>query len=254
MTPPSIEGNHTTENANMDRALDTLSLEEKLPEPDKKVTLVLNVATDYVAGQGVGLGITLRVKCSKTGNHIPGILGKQEWRQGITHERFAAENIATSARAHMLAFCRAMGIARQTFRQESVKSARINKVKIVSAEANVVDMMRNGPASLREVKDRRMIRSVLAGITKLEKLGLEVEIAHDESGEMVKATKTAKQKGRKACRSRRKFYAAQKNRAQVVLPEQEAGTGTEVSNFEPLWRVLLRKKERRLHDRGTAET
>lgn len=235
----------------MDLKLNILSLKQISPDTEK-VTLVLNVAIDYVARQGVGIGITLRAESSKTGNHVRGIFGKKEkkeWRQGITHDRFAAENIATSSRAHMLAFCRAMGIARQTLRQDPVKAARTNMIKIASASSTAVDMVRShlpdGPGLLQDVEpvqDRRMIGAVLAGIKKLEKLGLEVEITHDNSGHMVKATKIAKQKGRKACQSRRKFYAAQKSRTQTHVLEQQAVSG--VSNFEPLWRVLLRKKER----------
>jgi hypothetical protein len=80
-----------------------------------------------------------------------------------------------------------------------------------STVVDLIDFHRNhGPESLENVistNDRSMIERVLKGIRELSRRGVDVAIVEDRPESSSKETRKAKtmsrQKGRKACRSRR---------------------------------------------------
>lgn len=182
------------------------------------LSLILHTAIDFVHLQGIGIGIIQRAPTGAArNNRIP--IEKRKY--SVKRGQFSTENVKTRKRAYMFAFLHAMGLARGTIRRRRTTTLRFQKVTVLCDSLAVVDLVNfhrdHGPESLEGVKsanDREMIKRVLTGIRELSRRGVEVVIAEDgeegSSKEGMKAKTMARQRGRKACRSRR---LAQQNAA-----------------------------------------
>lgn len=176
-----------------------------------RLSLVLHTAVDFVPLQGIGIGIVQRAPTGAARNNIIPI---EERKYSVKRSQFSAENVKTRERAHMFAILHAMGLARGTIKRRCTPTLRIQKVMVLCDSSTVVDLVNfhrdHGPESLGSVistNDRSMITRVLTGIRELSRRGVHVAIAEDgqerSSKETGKAKTMARQKGRKACRSRR---------------------------------------------------
>ncbi|KAI6083555.1 hypothetical protein F4821DRAFT_244573, partial [Hypoxylon rubiginosum] len=123
----------------------------------------------------------------------------------------------------MLTMLHALGLARTTIKRGFPRGVQLQGVTVYSESAR--DVLRvnhhieQGPDSLQDVKsanDRKMIGKVLAAVRKLSRPGLHVSISVTGNGGDIdpagkKARTLARQKGRKACRSRHRLRLAQQN-------------------------------------------
>ncbi|KAH8725624.1 hypothetical protein GQ44DRAFT_739450 [Phaeosphaeriaceae sp. PMI808] len=129
-----------------------------------RLSLVLHTAVDFVPLQGIGIGIVQRAPTGAARNNIIPI---EKRKYSVKRSQFSAENVKTRERAYMFAILHAMGLARGTIKRRCTATLRIQKVMVL----------------------------------------FDVAIAEDgqesSSKETIKAKTMARQKGRKACRSRR---------------------------------------------------
>ena len=116
----------------------------------------------------------------------------------------------------MYAISMALSLAHETFKKHDIPdSVEVHKITVFSESPEVVRLfgthIEGAPASLKDVgnrDDRRTIKGVVAKARKLARCGI-VDIAivvndgKDEEGEQ-KAKVMARQKGRVACRARRR--------------------------------------------------
>lgn len=162
-------------------------------------------------GQGIGIGIVQRAPTDAARNNI---LPIEKRKYGARRRHFSAENVKTRERAHMFAVLHAMGLVRGTIRRQCTTTLRIGRATVLCASSAVVNLISfhrdHGPESLKEVRstnDHSMIKRVLIGIRALLRRGVDVAIAEDgqesNSKDTMKARTMARQKGNKACRSRR---------------------------------------------------
>lgn len=132
----------------------------------------------------------------------------------MKRSQFTAENVKTTKRAYMFAILLAIGLARRTIKRRRTTTLRAQEVTVLCGSPTVVDLVNlrraHGPENLESVRsmnDRSMIKRVLKGIRELLRRRVYVAIAEDgqksSSKEANKAKTMARQKGRKACRSRR---------------------------------------------------
>jgi len=186
-----------------------------------QLVLVLHTAVDYVYAQGVGIGLVQRAECATTGIIKNDIIQTEERKYSIKRENFAVENVKTPERALMLALLHALGLACSTIKRRP-KTVQLQKVTILSSSPTIVQIVnhhiKHAPKSLEDVastNDRLMIKRVVAGVRRLSHHGLEVSISiavfdrEDEIGETARTM--ARQRGRKACRSRRQLRLTQNN-------------------------------------------
>lgn len=202
------------------------------------LVLVLHTAVDYVHAQGVGIGLVQRAECATTGIIKNGIIQTEERKYSIKRENFAVENVKTPKRALMLALLHALGLACATIKRRCPKTVQLQRVTILSSSPTIVQIVnhhvKNAPKSLEDVastNDRSMIKRVVAKVRRLSHYGLEVSIAvfdrEDEKGE--RARTMARQRGRKAFRSRRQLRLAQDDtatEAQHTVGDEAALEGT----------------------------
>lgn len=176
-----------------------------------RLSLVLHTAIDFVPLQGIGIGIVQRAPTGAARNNIIPI---EKRKYSVKRCQFSAENVKTRERAYMFAILHAMGLARGTIKRRCTTTLRIQKVMVLCGSSTVVDLVNfhrdHGPESLERVistNDRSMVKRVLTGIRELSRRGVDVAITEDgqesSSKETIKAKTMARQKGRKACRSRR---------------------------------------------------
>lgn len=193
---------------------------EKRSEPIPLV-MVLHTAVDYLYGQGAGIGVVQRAECATTGIIRNQIIPNQERRYGITREKLGVENVKTAERAQMLALVHALGLALGlaygTIKQGRSRAFQPQKVTVFSASVKAVQTInhhiKQASNSLRDVastNDRSIIKRVIARVQRLSRCGLEVVISiSDGKGKAAEKARTlARQRGRKACKSRRRLRLA----------------------------------------------
>jgi hypothetical protein len=166
--------------------------------------LNLHTAVDFVRAQGVGIGIV---------QHATPSTGIVERKLGITRDHFTRENVKTPRRAHMLTILHALGLARGTVKRHGIQ---VQKVTVFCNEATVCRQITwyisHGVKALEEdvasANDRAMIKRVVVAVRELTKRGIEISVvlaeAENENKEAAKTKRLARQKGRKACQSRRR--------------------------------------------------
>lgn len=203
-----------------------------------QLVLVLHIVVDYVYAQGVGISLVQQAECATTGIIKNDIIQTEERKYSIKRENFTGENVKTPNRALMLALLHALGLARSTVKRRCSKTVQLQKVTILSGSPTVIQIVnhhiKHAPKSLEDVastNDRSMIKRVVAGVRKLSNYGLEVSIAvfgeEDETGKTARTM--AKQRGRKACRSRRQLQLASDDtstEAQHTVGDEAALEGT----------------------------
>jgi predicted MarR family transcription regulator len=203
-----------------------------------QLVLVLHTAVDYVYAQGVGISLVQRAECATTGIIKNDIIQTEERKYSIKRENFTVENIKTPNRALMLALLHALGLARGTIKRHCSKTVQLQEVTIHSSSPAIIQIVnhhiKHAPKSLEDVastNDRSMIKRVVAGVRKLSHYGLKVSIAvfgtEDETGKTARTM--ARQRGRKACRSRRQLRLASDDtstEAQHTVGDEAALEGT----------------------------
>ena len=203
-----------------------------------QLVLVLHTAVDYVYAQGVGIGLVQRAECATTGIIKNGIIQTEKRKFSIKRENFVVENVKTPERALMLALLHGLGLAGGTIKRRCPKTVQLQRVTILSSSPTIVQIVnhhiKHAPKSLEDVastNDRSMIKRVVAGVRRLSHHGLEVSIAvfgrEDETGETARTI--ARQRGRKACRSRRQLRLTQNDtstEAQHTVGDEAALEGT----------------------------
>jgi hypothetical protein len=176
-----------------------------------ELSLVLHTAIDFLHRQGIGIGIVRRAPIGAARNNIIPITKR---KYSVKGSLFTAENVKTPKRAYMFAIILAMGLARGTIKRRCTKTLKIQKVTVLCESSAVVELVKfhrdKAPESLDSVistNDRAMIKRVLTGVQELSRRGVDVVIAEDglETGskETMRVETMARQKGTKACRSRR---------------------------------------------------
>ena len=203
-----------------------------------RLSLVLHTAIDFVPCQGIGVGIIQR---SPTGAARNNIFPIEKRKYSVKRSQFSAENVKTQNRAYMFAILHAMGLARGTIKRRCTATIRIRSVTVLCDSSTVVDLIAfhrdHSPASLENVRstnDRSMIKRVLKGIRELSRRagGVDVVIAEngqESSSKETRKTKTmARQKGRKACRSRRQ--AQRIASIETETAGNQTGSGAEQSS------------------------
>ncbi|KAH3942595.1 hypothetical protein HBI56_169320 [Parastagonospora nodorum] len=173
-------------------------------------SLVLHTAVDFVHKQGIGIGVVQRAPIGAARNNIIPITKR---KYSVKGSQFTSENVKTPKRAYMFAIILAMGLARGTIKRRCTKTLKIRKVTVLCESSAVVELVNfhrdKAPESLDCVistNDCAMIKRVLVGVRELSRRGVDVVIAEDGleigSKETMRAETMARQKGRKACRSR----------------------------------------------------
>lgn len=194
-------------------------MDESISKPTQ-LALVLHAAVDYVYGQGAGLGIVQRAECATSGIIKSHLIPSQERSYGLTREKLTLENAKTVERAQMLVLVHALGLAYGSCKRCPLKSICFQKVVIFLDSPRVVEKInhRINQASdsfqdITSTNDRSMLMRVINGVQRLSRNGLEVTITvpskKENSGE--RARTIARQKGRKACKSRRRLRLLQNN-------------------------------------------
>lgn len=185
------------------------------PEPSR---VCLYTAVDYLYGQGAGIGIVLRAENTSRTTGMKGpTIPTQERNFSVTREQLGPENVKTAGRAEMLALVHALGLAYGTIRRLRTRVDRPQEVTVLCRSPKVVQTVnyhvKHASDSFREVasaNDRSMIKRVVTSVRRLSRRGLQVSIAlscgDNEPGE--RAQTMARQRGRKACKSRRQLQLA----------------------------------------------
>lgn len=220
-----------------------------IDKPPRAVQLVLHAEVDYVHRQGLGIGIVQQVermvqygaKKARAEHASP----TKEQKYSIKRENFRAQNVKTEERAYMLALLHALGMAYDTVRKNGTKgSSHVDEVVVAMSSPAVVETVdyhiQNAPKSLKlvtKMNDRLMIARVVKAMkNKLFRRGVNISIAvadeHDTTVERARASARArtlaKQRGSKACKSRRQRMRAQNDNPTEDLtadpndPEMEA--------------------------------
>jgi len=205
--------------------------------PEKvKLELLLHTAVDHVKGQGVGIGILQQARCAKTGALTPELLPTEERRYGITRASFPTENVKTRERAELLAILHALGLASSTIKKRCPPNVQLRTIQIFCEHPSVIytakHHLRYYPASLEDEvsgNDRAMIKRVVQAIQKLERRSFEVflTIANMEDGAQKKVGLAARQRGRFACRQRRRLQHTRERVSTVVRRNLENENSTE---------------------------
>lgn len=197
--------------------------EERHSDP---IRLVLHTAVDHFLGQGAGIGVVLRAESTTTCIKDPRI-APQERKYGFTRKSLVLQNVKTVARVQMLAILHALGLAKSVIkgRCSNTKVDDVTNVDVIGDSRWVVEKVNHhlklGVESLEEVastNDRSMIGRIVVAVRKMSRRGVEVSIAvhqsEDRSKEIARARTMARQRGRKACKSRRRLQAARNSRDQ----------------------------------------
>ncbi|ERF75586.1 hypothetical protein EPUS_04566 [Endocarpon pusillum Z07020] len=196
---------------------------------------------DYVYCQGAGTGVVQQTGCATRGIIQNQLIPGQERKYSVTRENLVVEQIKTVERAQMLALVYALGLAHGTIKRDCPKVFQLQKGTIFSESPKVVQTIKHhikyAPDSLGDVtstNDRSIIKRVIAGVHRLSRRGLEVAIAisSEKAKAGKKARKMARQRGRKACRSRHRLRLAHTN----LVEEQEEATGDQ-GTFELVTRA-----------------
>jgi hypothetical protein len=190
----------------------------------RAIQLILHAEVSYVSGQGLGIGIVQQAELVvEDGARKPragiSVSPTKEKKYSIKGEFFTAKNVETKERAYMLALQHALGMAKSVIKKNGTKEgSNVAEVKIAIPSPAVVETVnyhiQNSPESLKHVKkmnDRVMIERVVRSVKKVFRRGVNVSIslADGHDTKVARAKTLARQKGSKACKSRR-----QRNRAQ----------------------------------------
>ncbi|KAI4166371.1 MAG: hypothetical protein LQ342_000261 [Letrouitia transgressa] len=186
----------------------------------KTVQIILksNTAVDHLHRQGVGIGVVQHAECATTCVNQNHLVRAQDRKYGIPAKRFMVDNVKTATRAQILALLHALALARATVKQGSPRCVQFQSVVVFSESSKVVQLvnhhMEHGPDRLEDVtstNDRKMIKKVLTAVQRLSHHGPNVSISVSSRGDKTgeKARKLARQKGRKACKSRHRLRLAQ---------------------------------------------
>lgn len=131
----------------------------------------------------------------------------------FTRENLVVENVKTAERAQMLGLVHALGLAHGTIKQGFSKAMHPQKVTVFSTSIKTVQTInhhiKHDSNSLQDVvstNDRSLIKRVIAGVHRLSRCGLEVvlTISNGKDKAAQKARTLARQRGRKAWKSRRR--------------------------------------------------
>ena len=188
------------------------------PAQQAQIILTLHTAVDYLHRSGVGIGLVQQAQCATTGVTQNHLVPARDRKYGITRQNFGVNNVKTGTRAQMLALLHALGLARSTIKSGPRKDVCFQSIVVFSDSSNAVQLINEhielGPDSLRYVKsanDRKMIKRVLSAVQKLSRRGLHTSIRVTSTASIAggEAQKLARQKGRKACKSRRRLWLAQ---------------------------------------------
>ncbi|KAF7506179.1 hypothetical protein GJ744_012159 [Endocarpon pusillum] len=195
-----------------------------------QLVLVLHNVVDYLYCQGAGIGVVQQTERATRGIIKNQLIPGQERKYRIRRENPVVKNIKTVERAQMLALVYGLGLAHGKIKRDCLKAFQLQKVTIFSDSPKVVQRFHHhinyapdSPGDETSINDRSIIKRVIAGVHGLSRRGLEVAIAisseKDKAGG--KARAMARQRGRKACRSRRRLRLAHTN----LVEEQEEATG-----------------------------
>jgi len=205
--------------------------------PEKvKLYLLLHTAVDHVKAQGVGIGILQQARCAKTSALTAELLPTEERRYGITRANFPTENVKTRERAELLAILHALGLASSTIKKRCPPNVQLRTIQIFCEHPSVIytvkHHLRYSPASLEDEvsgNDRAMIKRVVQAMQKLERRSFEVflTIANMENDAQKTVGLAARQRGRFACRQRRRFQHARERVLTVVRRNLENENSTE---------------------------
>ena len=205
--------------------------------PEKiKLDLLLHTAVDHVKAQGVGIGILQQARCAKTCDLMPGLLPTEERKYGITRANFQTENVKTRERAELLAILHALGLASSTIKERCPPDVKLRTIRIFCEHPSVIytveHHLRYSPESFGDEvsgNDRAMIKRVFQAIQKLERRSFEVflTIANMEDCAQKKVCLAARQRGRFACRQRRRLQHARERVSTVVRRTLENENSTE---------------------------
>ncbi|KAK3621896.1 hypothetical protein LTR56_013414 [Elasticomyces elasticus] len=176
--------------------------------------LVSHVAVDYVHAQGPGIGIVQQLIRESARTPTRSIIKVKKQKYGIRPQYFMAENVKTFKRAHMLGLLHTLGLACSTTTDPKSGLSHVGSVRVIFASPAAAATVRlikhhieNAPESLEDVvstNDQMMIKRVVAAVRKLAKHvpAVSIDVAASKDLAAAKAATMAKQKGRKACRSR----------------------------------------------------
>ena len=187
-----------------------------LLEPTK-LELHLHTAVDHVKGQGVGIGVLQQVRCATTGVLMPDVLPTEERRYRIRRAYFPIENVKTRERAEMLALLHALGLASSTIKKRCPPAIKLQHITLFCEHPSVIYTVKHHleycPESLEDEvsgNDRAMIKRVVQAIKKLQTRGFAVSlmIAKMEDEAQKKVGLASRQRGRVACRDRRRNQRA----------------------------------------------
>ena len=142
----------------------------------------------------------------------------KEQKYSVKGEFFRAENVKTKERAHMLALSHALGMAYGTVKKNGTKEgSHVEEVKTVIPSTSVAETVnhhvQDSPESLEDIaetNDRVMIGRVTKHVRKVFRRGVNVSITVSDEQDITlararaRARTLAKQRGGKACKSRRR--------------------------------------------------
>lgn len=198
-----------------------------------QAVLEIFVAVDFVHSQGVGIGITQKA-ITPTARVATGcIQATEEIKLGIPRERLATEQVKSAQNAHLLAILHALGLTSRTIKKQGVKSKpQIRHVKLICESSKVVETVNHhiehAPESyedIAQVKGRSMVQKVIAGVNKLSRWGFKVSVVAAERNSQDKiaarARTLARQKGRKACRDRRRHLQLTRDTVDGAAQDEE---------------------------------
>jgi ribonuclease HI len=196
-------------------------------KPMRAIQLILHAEVSYVPGQGLGIGIVHQAeRVVEDGARKPragNVSNTKEKKYSVKGELFTAKNVKTRERAYMLALQHALGMAKSVIKKNGTKEGlNVEEVKIAISSPEVVETVnhhiQDSPESLKCVKktnDRVMIQRVVRSVRKVFRRGVNVSITladlHDTTVARAgaRAKTLARQRGSKACKSRRQQYRAQ---------------------------------------------
>ncbi|KAJ9606195.1 hypothetical protein H2200_009156, partial [Cladophialophora chaetospira] len=201
------------------------------------LALILHTSVDHLHRQGAGIGVVQRVECAMTGITKSQLIPSQQRKYSFTREKLVVDNVKTAGRAEMLAVVHALGLARATMKRGCPKTAQVQRVNVFSDSLKAVQTinyhLKHGLESLDGVKstnDGSMIKRVVTKVRELSRLGLEVAVAMSDGKDKAeaKARTIARQKGRKACKSRHRLRLAHAN---LVKSQQETAGDREACDL-----------------------
>ncbi len=179
-----------------------------------QLDLVLHTAVDYLHRRYAGISVVQRAECVNTSafknDRIPG----RELKYSYSRDDLVTKNIKTAKRAQMLAIIHALGLAYGTVKRLQPNTLPLRKVVLLSESPSAVHTVKHyihqDPSCLKDIasaNDRLLIEGIVARVRNLSRRGLEVAISVYTGADRAskRARTLARQKGRKASKSRRRL-------------------------------------------------